>query len=224
MSGILLIRSFVLRVEMDASSSSMFVWFIWCSWALTKQNEKLAKQFIRTAHKQSTFLRFLGKCGNINSVCIISHIIVPALVTFQISRRQTSYHWPSKNHVVLVLTLAFFRHFLVVFFFCNYSHSNHPLIQRCVRCPWIAWVSKACLFCVFNHVNDLSICGVLLKMWLYSCLALVCMTQASFWEILKQIKWCVKQLFWRSRWLSVCREIKKRLNLTRIRLLDKGCT
>lgn len=80
------------RVEMDESSSSMFVWFIWCSLVLTKRNEKLAKQFIRTAHEQSTFLHVLGKCGNNKSVCIIYHIIVPALVTFQISRRQTSYH------------------------------------------------------------------------------------------------------------------------------------
>lgn len=79
-------------VEMDESSSSMFVWFIWCSLVLTKRNEKLAKQFIRTVHEQSTFLHVLRKCGNNKSVCIISHIIVPALVTFQISRRQTSYH------------------------------------------------------------------------------------------------------------------------------------
>ena len=92
MSSILLIRSFLLRAEMDASSSRMFVWFIWCSWVLTKRNEKLAKQFIRTVHEQPTFLHFLGKCGNNKSVCIIFHIIVPGLVTFQISRRQTSYH------------------------------------------------------------------------------------------------------------------------------------
>lgn len=161
MSSILLIRSFLLRVEMDASSTSMFVWFIWCSWVLTKRNEKLAKQFIQTAHEQSTFLHFLGKCGNNKSVCIISHIIVPALWPFKLAEGKLVTIILSKTSS-FGINVGIFSPLYCRVFFCSYSHSNHPLIQRCVRCPWTAWVSKACLFCVFNQGNDLSICGVLL--------------------------------------------------------------
>ena len=73
-------------------------------------------------------------------------------------------------------------------------------------------------------MNDLSICGVLLKLWLYSSFVLVCMTQASLERYLNRSNDALSSYFGGlGGCLSVTRS-RKRLNLTPIRLLDKGCT